>query len=97
MFYIANNDHKTTYLTADYFEKESKKIIPHHLIEGPCRDCIVRSICDEFCYFLEKYYFSSSTLEKEQMSNYFEKFNSYRIKIGYSKNSKKILYYKHLK
>lgn len=63
----------------------SAKLIPHHLIEGPCKQCIVRAICDEFCPILEEYFFTKSSIEKAQMANYFTEYKTFRIKIGYAK------------
>jgi len=63
-------DTSTTYFEYD-FEKEMKKVIPHHLIDGPCSKCIVRSMCkNNFCTALINFFYSSSLVTRQQILNY---------------------------
>ncbi|MFW9871798.1 MAG: hypothetical protein ACFFG0_01765 [Candidatus Thorarchaeota archaeon] len=65
---IARNS-TATYFEYD-FEKEMKKIIPHHKIDGSCKDYIVKVMCSLFCNDLVEYFTRSSHVEQKQMLNY---------------------------
>jgi len=56
--------------------KPWEKEIPHHLNKGPCKNCLVRAVCNshkdgkDCCEDLLSFYYNCSNMEKYQILNY---------------------------